>query len=149
MSFIPLLVMNAILLAIVLLLALADKLLVSYGECQITVTDGDSQQKFTVDGSGMLLSALTEHGVKISSSCGGKGSCGYCKVQVESGAGQLLPTEEIYMSRQEKARGMRLACQVKVKNDITIVIPNYLEVVKELVANNNFDPNKRWLVSIK
>ena len=141
--------MNAILLAIVLLLSLADKLLVSYGECEITVTDGDSQQKFTVDGGGMLLPALTEHGVKISSSCGGKGSCGYCKVQVDSGAGQLLPTEEIYMSRDEKLQGIRLACQVKIKSDMEIVMPDFLAMVQDAVANNRIDMTRRWLVTIK
>ena len=149
MSFVPLLVMNGILLAITLLLALANKLLVSYGECEITVTDGDDQQKFTIEGGDMLLSALTDHGVKISSSCGGKGSCGYCKVQVESGAGELLPTEEIYMSRDEKLRGIRLACQVKVKSDMEIVMPDFLAMVREAVANNRIDMTRRWLVTVK
>ena len=149
MSFAPVLVMNLLLLGITLLLLLADKLLVSYGKCKISVDQDGETESFDVEGGSTLLDYLIEKGFEISSSCGGKGSCGYCKVLVADGGGPILPTEEIYMSRQEKARGMRLACQVKVKNDITIVIPNYLEVVKELVANNNFDPNKRWLVSIK
>ena len=109
----------------------------------------DDQQKFTIEGGDMLLSALTDHGVKISSSCGGKGSCGYCKVQVESGAGELLPTEEIYMSRDEKLRGIRLACQVKVKSDMEIVMPDFLAMVREAVANNKIDMTRRWLVTVK
>ncbi len=144
MSFVPLLVMSAILLLVTLLLALADKLLVSYGECRLTVTEGDSQRTFEITGGGSLLTALTENGVKVSSSCGGKGSCGYCKVRVASGAGQLLPTEEIYMSREEKLQGIRLACQVKVKEDLEIVIPDFLTIVRQAVKNKKFDPNKRW-----
>ena len=149
MSFLPVLVMSLILLTITVLLAIADRLLVSYGSCSISVENEGDAQDFTVEGGDNLLTYLTAHDIEISSSCGGKGSCGYCKVLVAEGGGPILPTEEIYMSRQEKARGMRLACQVKVKNDIKIIIPNYLEVVKELVAGKKFDPNKRWLVSIK
>ena len=53
------------------------------------------------------------------------------------------------MSRAEKAKDMRLACQVKVKNDIKIVIPDYLEIVREMVVNKKFDATRRWLVTIK
>ena len=100
-------------------------------------------------GGATLLAALTEHGVNVSSSCGGKGSCGYCKVQVASGGGQLLPTEEIYMSRQERAEGMRLACQVKVKGDLEILIPDFLLVVQRMALAKKFDPRKRWKVTIR
>lgn len=148
MSFLPLLVMNAILLVITVLLALADRLLVSYGRCRITVSEGEGRKSFEVQGGINLLTALSENKMEISSSCGGRGSCGYCKVQVVEGGGQILPTEEIFMSRQEKAEGMRLACQVKVKNDIRIAIPDYLMVVKAMVKARKFDPNKRWKVTI-
>ena len=149
MSWIPLLLMNAILLVITLLLALAGRLLVTYGTCKISVTDGDETKDFEVEGGGMLLGALTEQGVKISSSCGGKGSCGYCKAKVESGAGQLLPTEEIYMTWEEKLDGIRLACQVKVKSDMQIVMPDFLEIVRKSTENNKFDATRRWLVTIR
>ena len=101
-----------------------------------------------MQGGGNLLGALTENKVEISSSCGGRGTCGYCKVRVVSGAGQLLPTEELFMSRQEKSEGMHLACQVKVKNDLAIAIPDYLTVVRAMAVNKKFDPNKRWKVTI-
>lgn len=148
MSWLPLLIMNGILLAITLVLALAGRLLVTYGTCRINVTEGDDTQHFEVEGGGTLLTALTEHGVKLSSSCGGKGSCGYCKVQVVSGAGPLLPTEEIYMSRAEKLRGVHLGCQVKVKMDMEIVIPDFLMTVREAVKHGNFDAGKRWKFTI-
>lgn len=148
MNFIPLLVMNGLLLIITILLAIADKLLVSYGACKITVSQENEEREFTVQGGDNLLTYLSEHGVEINSSCGGKGSCGYCKVRVIEGGGPILPTEEIFMSRQEMQENMRLACQVKVKNDLKILIPDYLAVVRQMVLNNKFDPNKRWKVTI-
>ncbi|HDQ13767.1 MAG TPA: 2Fe-2S iron-sulfur cluster binding domain-containing protein [Sediminispirochaeta sp.] len=149
MNFLPVLLMNIILVVITILLLIADRLLVSYGTCNITVEKDNEKQEFQVEGGQNLLGYLTDHGIEVSSSCGGKGSCGYCKVVVAEGGGPILPTEEIFMSRKEKERGMRLACQVKVKNDVRIVVPNYLEVVREMVQANKFDTSKRWLVTIK
>ena len=148
MNWMPLVVMNALLLVITVLLALADRLLVTYGKCRIKVTRGEEEQEFEVQGGGNLLTYLTDRGIEISSSCGGKGSCGYCKVRVVEGGGQILPTEEIYMSRQEKAEGMRLACQVKVKNDVVIAVPDFLSIIRQMALNKKFDTRKRWLVRI-
>jgi Na+-transporting NADH:ubiquinone oxidoreductase subunit F len=148
MNFMPLILMNAILLVITILLAIADRLLVTYGRCRITVTRGEEKQEFDVQGGNTLLSYLIDNNVEINSSCGGKGSCGYCKVRVQTGGGQVLPTEEIFMSRQEKLEGMRLACQVKVKNDVAISIPDYLTIVRQMALNNKFDTKKRWRVII-
>ena len=131
MIFVPVLVINLILLVITILLAIADRLLVSYGECKITVHQEGESKEFTVDGGGFLLSDLTSHGISITSSCAGKASCGYCKVKVQEGGGQILPTEEIFMSREEKLAGMRLACQVKVKNDLDIFIPDFLAKISQ------------------
>ncbi len=149
MNYIPILVMNGLLLLITVLLLIADKLLVSYGECKISVLEGDEVKEIVVDGGINLLTALNDNGFNVSNSCGGKGSCGYCKVQVPDGGGQILPTEEIWMSRQEKLNNMRLACQVKIKNDITIEIPDFLTVVHQMVLSKNFDANKKWLVKIR
>jgi len=149
MNFIPILVMNGLLLVITIVLLIADKLLVSYGDCKVIVLEGDEIKEITVDGGINLLTALNDNGFDVSNSCGGKGSCGYCKVQVPEGGGQILPTEEIWMSRQEKLNNMRLACQVKIKNDITIEIPDFLTVVHQMVLSKNFDANKKWLVKVK
>ena len=149
MNIAPILAMNGILVVLTILLLIADKLLVSYGECKITVKHGDDKKEFTVQGGNSLLSALIENKIDISSSCAGRGTCGYCKVRVEQGGGPILPTEEIFMSRREQKENMRLACQVKVKNDIEIVIPDYLVVVREMVINKKFNPDKKWLVTIK
>jgi Na+-transporting NADH:ubiquinone oxidoreductase subunit F len=141
--------MNAILLIITVLLAIAERLLVTYGECKITVAQEDEQKEIKVQGGSSLLTYLTSHNIKISSSCGGKGSCGYCKVRVLSGGGQLLPTEEIFMSREEKQKNMRLACQVKVKEDITIYIPDFLETIINMVKNQTFKTDRRWRITIE
>ncbi len=145
MSFVtPVIVITLILLVITILLSIADRLLVSYGECKITVHQEDQTKEFTVDGGGFLLSALTSNGVEITSSCAGKASCGYCKCRVLQGGGQILPTEEVFMSREEKLSGMRLACQVKVKNDLDIFIPDFLTTVRGIVQNKTYDPKLRW-----
>jgi Na+-transporting NADH:ubiquinone oxidoreductase subunit F len=148
MNLYPILAMNLILLVITLLLIVADRLLVTYGKCKITVAQGEDKKEFEVQGGGPLLGYLTAAGVEISSSCGGRGTCGYCKVRVSAGGGQILPTEELFMSRQEKAEGMRLACQVKVKNDIQIAVPDFLSVIRQMAVNGKFDTKKRWLVKI-
>jgi Na+-transporting NADH:ubiquinone oxidoreductase subunit F len=148
MSIAPILVMNGILVILTALLLIADKFLVTYGECKITVRKGEETQEFVVEGGDTLLSALIDNEFEISSSCGGRGTCGYCKVRVEKGGGPILPTEEIFMSRREKQENMRLACQVKVKNDLELVIPDYLMVVRDMVLNKKFNPHKKWLVTI-
>lgn len=149
MMFLPLLVMNLILLTITVLLIIADRLLVNYGTCRLTVEKDGEENVIEVEGGQPLLSYLIESGYEINSSCGGRGTCGYCKVRVPEGGGEILPTEEIFMSRAEKTNHMRLACQCKVKNDIKIVIPNFLEIVREMVLHKKFDAKKRWLVTVK
>ena len=143
MSFVPVIIINLILLVITILLAIADRLLVTYGECKITVHQEDEAKEFTVRGGSYLLTNLTENKIKITSSCAGKASCGYCKVWLKGG-GPILPTEEIFMSRKEKLSGMRLACQVKVKEDLDIYIPDFLTTVKSIVKNKTYDPKLRW-----
>ncbi|MBN1411583.1 MAG: 2Fe-2S iron-sulfur cluster binding domain-containing protein [Spirochaetales bacterium] len=148
-NFMPVLVMNGILFVITILLVIADRLLITYGKCRVTVRQDDKVDEFVVDGGNTLLNALIENHVEISSSCGGKGSCGYCKIRVTKGGGQILPTEEIFMSTREKRENMRLACQVKVKEDMEAAIPDFLSVVREIVVQKKFDPKKRWKVTIR
>lgn len=144
---VPVLIMNAILIAIAILLLIAEKFLVTYGDCKISV-EQDGKKEITVQGGEYLLSYLNQHNIEISSSCGGKSSCGYCKVKVLNGGGPILPTEEIYMSREEKANGMRLACQVKVRNDLSIQIPDFLVTVRSMVKNHNYNAAQKWNFNI-
>ncbi len=114
------------------LLVAAERRLADYGICKVSINEGSSVLE--VQGGGTLLSSLYENKIFIPSACGGKGSCGYCKVNVLSGGGPILPTETPFMSRAELRTGVRLACQVKVKEDIEIKLPEYLLSVKEFRA---------------
>ena len=125
------LVINGILLLIALLLLLAERFLVTYGECSL-ILNGD--KVFNVQGGDNILNYLSQHRLFIPSACGGKGTCRFCKVKVLSGGGHILPTEEVYIDKKESAEGMRLACQVKVKKDVEIYIPEYLLHAEEFTA---------------
>src|SRR3989338_9692242 len=125
----PLLIMNAILVTIAILLVIAEKFLVTYGECKITI---NKEKMLTVMGGNTLLNYFAESKIFIPSACGGRATCGYCKVEVLSGGGQILPTEEVFIARQDRIKGVRLACQVKVKNDIDVLISPDLLAAQEL-----------------
>lgn len=99
-----------------------------YGPCSITVND---EREFTVDGGKNLLSVLTGEKLFIPSACGGRGTCGLCKLKVLEGAGPLLPTEEPYLEKDERESNVRLACQVKVRNNLKIEIPQELLAIRE------------------
>ncbi len=120
--------MNAILLVIAILLIIAERLLVAYGECKVTI---NKEKIISVTGGDSLLSYFAQNKIFIPSACGGKATCGYCKVEVLSGAGHILPTEEVFIKREDREKGVRLACQVKVKNDIEVLIAEDLLQAKE------------------
>lgn len=119
-----------VLLAAVLLVA--ERLLADYGICRVSVNDGTIE--FAQAGGVTLLEALYAHKVFVPSACGGKGTCGYCKVRVLAGGGDVLPTETPYLNRAEMRTGMRLACQVKVKSDVQIELPADLLNAREFRA---------------
>ena len=124
----PLIVMAAILAAISLILSVARRLLVDYGECRIVI---NGKKTFRVKGGETLLSYFIANKIFIPSACGGKSTCGFCKTRVLTDVGDLLPTEAVFISQEEKAEGIRLACQVKVKKDIEVSFPEYLLGTKE------------------
>jgi NADH:ubiquinone oxidoreductase subunit E/ferredoxin len=123
-------------------LMVAERHLVQYGKCKVSINEGATVLE--VQGGGTLLSALSENKVFIPSACGGKGSCGYCKAKVLSGGGAVLPTEELFLTRVEARSGMRLACQVKVREDMDIQIPDFLDTVRTMVANKTFNAALKW-----
>ncbi|MCQ9208653.1 MAG: 2Fe-2S iron-sulfur cluster binding domain-containing protein [Omnitrophica bacterium] len=120
---VPILVMTSISAVLAGLLALADKYIASYGECNILI---NKDKQLTIEGGNTLLSYLIDERIFIPSACGGKGTCGYCKLKVLEGGGPLLPTEVPYLSRQDILHSVRLACQVKVKNNLELAIPEDL-----------------------
>ena len=104
------------------LLMLARRQLVATGDVTITV-NGDPEKALCTSAGGTLLGTLAASGIFIPSACGGKGSCGVCTVKVTRGGGAILPTELSHISRGEARDGVRLSCQVKVKQDLAIELP--------------------------
>ncbi len=125
-------------LLLVLVLLFAKKKLVQSGDVTITM-NGD--EKLTTAAGKSLLSTMADNNIFLSSACGGKGSCGQCRLQVEKGGGEALPTESVHFTRRELKNNWRLACQVKVKNDMDIVVPTSVLSVKEweceVISNRN------------
>jgi Na+-transporting NADH:ubiquinone oxidoreductase subunit F len=109
-------------------LVVSESFFADYGPCSIKV---NNEREFTVDGGKDLLSVLTAEKLFIPSACGGRGTCGLCKLKVLEGAGLLLPTEEPYLDKDERASNVRLACQVKVRNNLKIEIPRELLAIRE------------------
>lgn len=106
------------------LLLLAEKKILNYGTCHIDVNSG--RKDLAVEGGSSLLSSLAENNIFIPSACGGRGSCAYCKVTVREGGGMIGPVEEPYLTPEERQASVRLACQVKVRRDLQIEIPDEL-----------------------
>lgn len=112
-----------------LLLSVIDGFVNNYGPVVVTV---NKKKELKVNGGSKLLGTLADQGIYLPSACGGRGSCGACKCQVDSDVGPHLPTETPYMNAAELAKNVRLACQVKVKKDIEISIPEELFNIKRL-----------------
>jgi Na+-transporting NADH:ubiquinone oxidoreductase subunit F len=129
-----------VILALVLIILMAKSSLVSHGQVHIYV-NGDDEKTIQTASGGKLLNALSDVGVFIPSACGGGGTCGQCKCIVKSGAGSLLPTEEGHINKREANAGYRLSCQVNVRQDMSIELPDEIFGVKkwecEVVSNEN------------
>jgi Na+-transporting NADH:ubiquinone oxidoreductase subunit F len=104
------------------LLLLVKSRLAPGGKVKITIND-DPDKTLEVESGATLLNTLADRGIFIPSACGGKGTCGVCRCRIESGGGALLPTEVSHINAREARAGMRLACQVKVKEDLAIELP--------------------------
>lgn len=113
------------------LLTLADRTIGNYGEIELNIND---DKDYIVQGGSSLLSTLIDEKIFIPSACGGKGTCGYCKVKVLEGGGPVLPTEIPFLTEEELNNHVRLSCQCKVKDKIKIEIPEELFNVKEYFA---------------
>jgi Na+-transporting NADH:ubiquinone oxidoreductase subunit F len=121
-------IVGGLLLVIAAALLVAERLLTSHGECSVTI---NGERVIGSDGGETLLGLLTRSRLFVPSACGGKATCGFCKVEVVSGGGKLLPTESVYVSREERERGVRLACQVKVEGSIQVRMPESLLAARE------------------
>jgi Na+-transporting NADH:ubiquinone oxidoreductase subunit F len=118
----------------------AEKKLVKQGKIKILIND-DEEKSPEVDAGGNLLSILSNNKIFLPSACGGGGTCGMCKCQIHDGGGDVLPTEKTHLTRKEIKEDWRIACQVKVKEDMVIHIPEEIFSIQkfecEVVSNHN------------
>lgn len=112
-------------------LTIADKYLNDYGTVKLTI---NNEKEYEIEGGQSLLNALKSQKIFLPSACGGKGTCAYCKCQVYEGGGPVLATETPHLSETEVEDNVRLSCQVKIKSDMNIHIPEELFNVTELEA---------------
>ncbi len=110
-------------------ISVIDRIVNNYGDVKININNG--KKELTVKGGAPLLHLLSGEKIFLPSACGGRGSCGACKCRVTSDVGPHLPTETPYLDKDEISRNVRLSCQIKVKKDISIEIPEFLFNVKE------------------
>ncbi|MCG8610494.1 MAG: NADH:ubiquinone reductase (Na(+)-transporting) subunit F [Pseudomonadales bacterium] len=121
---------TVIVLSLVAIILAARARLVSSGDVTIEVNDDPDHTIKTPAGS-KLLQTLAEEGVFLSSACGGGGSCAQCKCRIMEGGGSMLPTERAHFNKKEEKEGWRLACQVPVKQDMKIEVPEEVFGVKK------------------
>lgn len=128
-----------ILILVIVILVAKDKLLPS-GNVKININD-DKDKVLEVAQGGTLLNTLQGNDIYLSSACGGKGTCGECRCRVPEGGGEILPTEKGHFTRKEQLNHWRLSCQVKVKEDMKVVVPDEIFGIKEweceVISNNN------------
>src|SRR5210317_579427 len=120
---------SGIVLALVAIIIAARSKLVSTGNVSIEI-NGDSSNPIIVPAGSKLLQTLAENKIFLSSACGGGGTCSQCKCVVLDGGGSILPTEESHFNSREKNEGWRLSCQVPVKSDMKIEVPERFLVLK-------------------
>ncbi|MBD3654524.1 NADH:ubiquinone reductase (Na(+)-transporting) subunit F [Kangiella sp.] len=131
---------TVVIFALVLVILFARKQLVSTGDVHIDI-NGEADKAVTVPAGSKLLNALSDSGIFLSSACGGGGTCGQCVCKVLEGGGSILPTEESHITRREAKEGYRLSCQVAVKQDMKIEVPEEVFGTKkwdcEVISNDN------------
>ena len=129
---------TGILLALVLVILYAKSKLVASGNVHITI---NGEKTIEVPTGGKLLGALATNKIFVSSACGGGGTCAQCKVKVFEGGGDILPTEKSHIKPRQAREGLRLSCQVAVKQDLKIEVPEEVFGVKKwnckVKSNNN------------
>lgn len=127
-----------VILSLVAMLLYAKSKLTPQGNVSITIND---EEAFEVSMGSTILSTLSTSGIYLPSACGGGGTCGMCKCQVIEGGGSILPTETSFFTRKEQQENWRLGCQVKVRGDIKITVPEEVMGIKkwecEVISNRN------------
>ncbi len=133
-------VFTSIIMTLVLFLLLLEARVVPRGKASLVIND-DPDKAVEAPLGTTLLSALSAAGIYLPSACGGGGSCGQCRCRVEEGGGDIQPTELSHLSRQEKKDQIRLAYQLKVRQDMRLRLPEYVLSIKKysatVVSNHN------------
>ena len=129
---------TAIVLALVVMILIARSRLVASGDVAIVIND---ERTITVPAGDKLLQTLAGNGIFIPSACGGGGTCGQCGCVISDGGGEMLPTEESHFTKREAKEGWRLSCQVTVKQDMQIVVPEEVFGVKKWECVVESNPN--------
>lgn len=146
---VSLIVFSAVIFTLVGLLLAVEARVTTSGEKTIVIND-DPDTRLAIKGSPTLLSALGSNDIFLPSACGGGGSCGMCKCRVTSGGGSVLPTELAHLTRRDKLGNYRLSCQIKVKNDLRIQIPDSIFGIRKfqatVVSNENVSTYIKELV---
>lgn len=114
------------------LISITDKIVNNYGDLVVDINNG--KRELEIKGGAPLLQTLSESGIFVPSACGGRGSCGACKVKVLTDVGPHLPTETPYLEKEEIEDNVRLSCQIKCKENLQIEIPESLFNVKQYEA---------------
>ena len=122
-TFLSVAIFCGIILILVLMLNFAESKLLPQGEVTINI-NGDDEKSMQLKPGPTLLSALATQNIFLPSACGGGGTCALCKCQVNEGGGEILPTEKGHISRSEVKENWRLACQVKIKDDMKVHVPD-------------------------
>ena len=128
----------SVILLLVIILLVAKKYLSPSGNVNIIINE---DKTLSVPQGASIMSTLTQNGIYLPSACGGKGSCGQCKLQVIEGGGEILDSERPHFTRKEIKNNWRLGCQCKVKGDLKVKIPETVLGVKEwectVISNKN------------
>jgi Na+-transporting NADH:ubiquinone oxidoreductase subunit F len=122
-------IFTGIIMALIYIIFIASRKLQPAGEVTIDINDGAKQ--LTVSPGANLLNVLSNEKVFLPSACGGGGTCAMCKCKIAEGGGEILPTETGHINKQEAREGTRLACQVKVKKDMKIEVPDEVLEIKK------------------
>ena len=122
-TFLSVAIFTGVILILVLMLNLAESKLLPQGDITLNI-NGDDDKSIKVRPGSTLLSALATESIFLPSACGGGGTCAMCKCQISEGGGEILPTEKGHINRSEAKDNWRLACQVKIKEDMKVQVPD-------------------------
>ena len=135
---VSIIVFLVIILLLVVVLLIAKKFLSPSGNVKINI---NGEKELSVEQGNSVMNTLNENGIFLPSACGGKASCGQCKLQVVEGGGEILDSERSHFTRKEIKDNWRLGCQCKVKGDLKVKVPESVMGVKEwectVISNKN------------